>query len=451
MKQYGNKREVMLLKNKEYKALALVSFLLLAMTFASLPARAEGPARPVGYYVDAALSGNPSLGSMSQRIEMKRNEALRAGALDDPKLWFALSNVPTGSWSLREEDMTGKEIGLSQMLPYPGKRDRAVQMAAREKEQAEFELAEIRNMLRADVKMAYAELSTVRAQAELVRRTRAILEQVVEVSREMFAVGKGRQPDVLRGQIEYQKMREMLLTRENREKVLSIRLNTLSALPPGEPVPAIDNLLELPVSLDARALREIYLAERPARRAVQARIGKGEIGILQADSGHQPDFEVSASYMQREAMPDGTGRSDLVSAMVSMTLPVWGKGKIDPGIRAMTAEREMAVRDLETLDNEAANTIEGGLSSLGNFAAVAKLYRTTLIPQAEQAVLSNLEAYRVGKVDFPMLMDSLMAELAFRRDYIGMVGEMHMAKARLEAAVGKELDGAAPAPGGEGR
>ncbi len=451
MKQYGNKREVMLLNNKENKALPLVLFLLFAMTFASLPAGAEGPPRPVGYYVDAALSGNPSLGSMSQRIEMKRNEALRAGALDDPRLWVALSNVPTGSWSLREEDMTGKEIGLSQMLPYPGKRDRAVQMAAREKEQAEFDLAEIRNMLRADVKMAYAELSMVRAQAELVRRTRAILEQVVEVSREMLAVGKGRQPDVLRGQIEYQKMREMLLMRENREKVLSIRLNTLSALPPGEPVPAIDNLLELPVSLDARALREIYLAERPARRAVQARIGKGEIGILQADSGHQPDFEVSASYMQREAMPDGTGRSDLVSAMVSMTLPVWGKGKIDPGIRAMTAEREMAVRDLETLDNEAANTIEGGLSSLGNFAAVANLYRTTLIPQAEQAVLSNLEAYRVGKVDFPMLMDSLMAELGFRRDYIGMVGEMHMAKARLEAAVGKELDGAAPAPGGEGR
>ena len=33
---------------------------------------------------------------------------------------------------------------------------------------------------------------------------------------------------------------------------------------------------------------------------------------------------------------------------------------------------------------------------------MAKLYRTTLIPQAEQSVQSNLEAYRVGKIDFPM-------------------------------------------------
>jgi hypothetical protein len=162
----------------------------------------------VGYYVDAALSGYPSLASMRQRIAMKRNEAIRAGALDDPKGWVAISNVPVRNWSFREEDMTGKEIGLSQMIPYPGKRGHASRIVEKEKEQAEFELAEMRNMLRADVKMAYAELSTVRAQAKVVRQLRAVLDQVVQISTDMFAVGKGRQPDVLRGQVEFQKMRD---------------------------------------------------------------------------------------------------------------------------------------------------------------------------------------------------------------------------------------------------
>ena len=410
-------------------------------------ARAEEPPRPVSYYTDAALSGYPSLASMRQRITMKRNEAIRAGALDDPKGWIALSNVPVRSLSFREEDMTGKEIGLSQMFPYPGKRDHAVQIVTLEKEQVEFELEEMRNMLRADVKMAYAELSSVRAQADLVRRSRAVLEQVVDVSREMLAVGKGRQPDVLRGQIEYQKMREMLLMLENRERVLSIRLNTLAALPPGDPVPAIDPLAEFPSAYDPLVLQSIYREERPARKAVKARIGKGTIGVLHAEHEGRPDFEVSASYMQRDAMPDGTKRPDMFSAMVSMTLPIWRKGKIEPGIRAMTAEKEMAIRDEETLDAEAANAIGGSIASLSNFAAVAKLYRTTLIPQAEQSVQSNVEAYRVGTIDFPMMMDSLMSELGFRREYVGMVGEMHMAKARLEAAVGRELDGDAPVPG----
>jgi len=428
-----------------------ILFFLLAISIASpwvSPVRAEGPPRPVGYYVDAALANHPSLASMKQRIVTKQNETVRAGALADPKAWIGLVNVPTDTWSLSEEDMTGKEIGISQMLPYPGKRDNSSRIVAREEEQVEFELAEMRNMLRADVKMAYAELSAVRAQAEVVRQVRAVLEQIVEVSREMFAVGKGSQADILRGQVEFQKMREMLLMLENRQRVLSVRLNTLSVLLPGEPVPPLDNLAEFRLDLSADDLRKIYVEDRPARKAVEARIRRGDLLVQQAEYEGKPEFEVAASYMQRNKMPDGTNRPDMVSAMVSMTLPVWRKGKVDPGIRAMAAEKEMAIRDEEALDNESANVIGSSLSSVENFRSVATLYRTTLIPQAEQSVESNLEAYRVGKIDFPMLMDSVMTVLNFRKEYLGMVGEMHMTKARLEAAVGRELDGAAPNPGG---
>jgi outer membrane protein TolC len=427
-----------------------IPFFLLAISIATSwasPLRAEEPPRPVNYYVDAALANNPALASMKARIAGKENEAVRAGALADPKAWIGLVNVPTNTWSLREEDMTGKEIGISQMLPYPGRRENNSGIVVMEKDQSEFELAEMRNMLRADVKMAYAELSTVRAQAEVVRQVRAVLEQIVEVSREMFAVGKGSQADVLRGQVEFQKMREMLLMLENRQRVLSIRLNTLSALPPEEPVLPLESLAEFRPNFSADQLRTIYLEDRPARKAIQAKIRKGDLLVAQAEYEGKPDFEVSASYMQRDNAPDGMKRSDMVSAMVSMTLPVWRKGKVDPGIRAMAAEKEMAVREQETLDNETANGIGSALSSLGNFGSVATLYRTTLIPQAEQSEQANLEAYRVGKIDFPMLMDSVMTVLNFRKEYLGMVGEMHTTKARLEATVGRELDGAAPAPG----
>jgi len=44
-------------------------------------------------------------------------------------------------------------------------------------------------------------------------------------------------------------------------------------------------------------------------------------------------------------------------------------------------------------------------------------------------------------------MDVVMAILSFRREYAAMVGDLHMEKARLEAAVGRELDGVAPNPG----
>ena len=98
---------------------------------------------PVSYYVDAALANNPSLASMKQRIAAKGNEAVRTGALPDPKAWIGVSNIPTNTWSFSEEDMTGKEFGISQMLPYPGQRENAAKIVEREKEQVEFELAEM--------------------------------------------------------------------------------------------------------------------------------------------------------------------------------------------------------------------------------------------------------------------------------------------------------------------
>ena len=403
-------------------------------------ARAEEPVEPVHRYIDAAFAGNPSLDGMRERIRMKENAAIKAGALDDPKLRMGIVNVPTRSWDFREEDMTGKEIGISQMFPWPGMRKTRTEMVLREKEEAEFVLEEMRSTLRSEIKMTYSELASVRKQIEAVRRSQEVLKDIVGVTEEIYAVGKGSQPDVLRGQLEYGRIREMRIGLENREQVLSMRLNTLAALPADRPVPPLGDLPEISLPYGQADLVGIYEAERPARKAIQARAHRGDSSIRMANLAGKPEFEVSVSYMQRDAMPDGTKRSDMVSSMVSMTLPIWRKGKVEPGIREMEAEKRMAGRDLANLDLETSNLIGRSLATMKSRREAAVLYRTTLIPQAEQSFQATAESYRVGKTDFPMLMDSVMAILSFRREYAATVGDLNMEKSRLEAAVGRELE-----------
>jgi len=96
---------------------------------------------------------------------------------------------------------------------------------------------------------------------------------------------------------------------------------------------------------------------------------------------------------------------------------------------------------VESLDLETSILIGRSLSTLESRRQAAVLYRTTLIPQAEQSFQATAESYRVGKTDFPMLMDSVMAILSFRREYAATVGDLTIEKTRLEAAVGRELDG----------
>jgi len=403
-------------------------------------ARAEEPMEPVHRYIDAAFANNPSLDGMRERIRMKENAAIKAGALDDPKLRMGILNVPTKSWDFREEDMTGKEIALSQMFPWPGMRKTRTEMVLREKEEAEFVLEEMRSTLRSEIKMTYSELASVRKQIEAVRRSQDVLKDIVGVTEEIYAVGKGSQPDVLRGQLEYGRIREMRIGLENREQVLSVRLNTLAALPADRPVPPLEDLPEISLPYGQADLVGIYEAERPARKAVQARAHRGDSSIRMANLAGKPEFEVSVSYMQRDAMPDGTKRSDMVSSMVTMTLPIWRNAKTEPGIREMEAEKRMAGRDLANLDLETSNLIGRSLATMKSRREAAVLYRTTLIPQAEQSFQATAESYRVGKTDFPMLMDAVTAILSFRREYAATVGDLNMEKFRLEAAVGRELE-----------
>lgn len=422
------------------RAFPAVLALLAVWWAAGALAAGEAPA-PSSFYVEEALSKNPSLAAMEERIRMQENAEIRAGALDDPKARIGVANLPVRSWSFREQEMTGKEVGLSQMFPFPGKLGLKREIAGREVEQSVHDLEEMRNMLRAEIRMAYAELSSVRRQAEVVRRTREVLRDIVGVTQESYSVGRGSQPDVLRGQVESGKMREMLLSLENREKVFSLRLNTLAALPPERPVGELEELGEFSLPERLEDLLAVYREERPARKALLARVDRGEALVEMAKREYWPDLEVSVSYMQRDAMPDGTGRSDMLSSMVMVNLPLWRRQKLDPQVREMTAEREMAARELEALDLSAGNEIGRILADLANRAEVAALYRTTLIPQAEQSFRANAESYQVGKIDFPMLMDSVMTVLSFRREYLATVGEMHRERARLSAAVGKEIHG----------
>ena len=425
---------------KKIVTLGRILFLLLATAF-PWKAVAEEVPFPVSRYVEAALADNPSLDSMRERIRMKENAAIKAGALDDPKLRVGVNSLPVRSLDFREEDMTTKEIGLSQMFPWPGVRKTRTEMVLREKEEAEFVLEEMRSTLRSEIKMTYSELASVRKQIEAVRRSQDVLKDIVGVTEEIYAVGKGSQPDVLRGQLEYGRIREMRIGLENREQVLSVRLNTLAALPADRPVPSLEDLPEISLSYGQADLVGIYEAERPARKALQARVHRSDSSIRMANLAGKPEFEVSASYMQRDAMPDGTKRPDMFSSMVSMTLPVWRKGKIEPGIREMEAEKRMAGRELANLDLETSNSIGRSLATMKSRREAAVLYRTTLIPQAEQSFQATSESYRVGKTDFPMLMDAALAILTFRREYAATVGDLTIEKTRLEAAVGRELDG----------
>jgi outer membrane protein TolC len=68
-----------------------------------------------------------------------------------------------------------------------------------------------------------------------------------------------------------------------------------------------------------------------------------------------------------------------------------------------------------------------------------ELYKTTFLPQAEQAFKVIEVSYRSGKEDFLMLLDSERALLDFQIDYYKSFSEYYQNLAELERISGVEL------------
>jgi outer membrane protein, heavy metal efflux system len=77
--------------------------------------------------------------------------------------------------------------------------------------------------------------------------------------------------------------------------------------------------------------------------------------------------------------------------------------------------------------------------SLTRSRSLARLYRTTVLPQAEATVASALAAYRVGGVDFMTLLDDRMTVNRYRQELFTLDADEGKAWAELEMLVGRAL------------
>jgi outer membrane protein TolC len=68
-----------------------------------------------------------------------------------------------------------------------------------------------------------------------------------------------------------------------------------------------------------------------------------------------------------------------------------------------------------------------------------KLYKTTLLPQAQLTVDSATAAYEVGTVDFLSLLTNLTNLITLESQYYDEVARHEEAIVRLEPIMGKEL------------
>ena len=424
-------------------ATAIVGVALLATVLGN-PAHAQDrgaqPATPaLAALVAEALQNNPELRAAAKESEAAGERVRPAGALEDPMLEAGLINVPIQPWRLNREDMTMKMLGLSQKLPYPGKRALREQVAAKDAESAKYGLGEASNRVVREVKLAYFDLALTDQTVRLLKSNRQILEQFLRIAESRYAVGQAAQAEVLKAQTQLGRMSEELLRMERERPVTEAELARLL----GRRASVAPVAVELPglrdISLDLETLEAAALSERPQLLGLQSMIDRSARALDLARKEAQPDFDLRFSYGQREQDLAGMPREDVVSFTVAMNLPVWRKDKIEPRIAEAQAMREQALAMQQAQQNEVRAKLRQQVAISEQSRKSVRLYESAILPQARLAVEAALAAYQVSRVDLLMLLDSQMTLFSYEISRARELANFNKALAEIELLAGKQM------------
>lgn len=389
--------------------------------------------------IQEALASNPDLQSAENSWHASLAQIPQAGALPDPVLSFNLMNLPVSSFAFDQEPMTGKQVGIMQMFPFPGKQGLKEDIAREGAAVSEARYRELRNQLIKNVKTTYYDLFLVNKSLETVRKNSDILQEFVRIAETKYSVGGGLQQDVLRAQVELSKMTDRQINLRKQREGVEARLNALLNRPVAAPAghPAAVEFSTFPFSLDS--LKSLAEHHRPLLQAWEATVRQRDEQVRLARKAYLPDFSLGVAYTQRDVLQSGMGGADFLSGMLSVKVPLYFRRKQSRQVEESRYHQISAQRQYQEVLNRVYAGIDASLAGVQNNERLINLYESGIIPQAGQALNSAIAGYQTDKVDFLTLLTNQINLFNFELDYYRVLSEQRKGIAELEALTGSEL------------
>ncbi len=420
---------------------------MLALTAVDPPAAAQEPKAPppdpvLEALVSEALARNPDLMAAQASIAAARQRPEQASALPDPMVSMAYTN---DGWapSLGRMPMTTLALMASQNLPWPGKRRLRADIATRDADIVEQQLARARLSVTAEVKRAYFGLLLARELQSLAREQRGLWQDIEVVVRSRYAVGQGAQQDVLRVQVEVTRIEQRLIDQDTEIQLRCAELSRLLARtfePPAEPSIrlTLHPLTESQIDLLDRAR-----AVSPELAAARLAIDRDRLALSLAQKALKPDFTVQASFMDRG------GLDPVWLAGVGINVPFNRKAR-----QSAIAEADLTIkagqRGLESLDLLLRLRTEERYRRIVSDEKTVAIYDQGIVLQDRMTLESAIASYQGGTVPFASVLEAMTTLASDRWTRATLVADHEILAASLEEA-GLDATPGMPAQAGSTR
>ena len=290
------------------------------------------------------------------------------------------------------------------------------------------------------VKQAYFTLAFLDRAIEITAKNEALLKDFVRIAQTKYAVGRGVQQDVLKAQVSRSGLMDQLLVLKSKRRLTEARLNLVLNRPPQEQVGIPGKVVLTPFEMPLEKIQQAALDNRPLLKGIDRTIQQWAASENLASRQYWPDFNFSFGYRQRAFMlGDPVAASDFLSFGIGMNLPIYRGRKQRQQVLEAQAKSRMAEAQREAARQRVLFQVQTIYLRIKQHREEAELFKTAILPQAQQSLESAMAGYQVDKVDFLTLLDNQLTLFSFEIDYFRHVIGHEKQISELEAVIGMRL------------
>jgi outer membrane protein TolC len=183
-------------------------------------------------------------------------------------------------------------------------------------------------------------------------------------------------------------------------------------------------------------MERLAMEHRPELAGLRKGIGKARDQALATRLAMKPDFTVALGYM---LMPTGSASRNAYMAELTMNLPGLNRERHDGEAKQADGATAVAQADLEARTTTVFLEVRQAQIAIAAAEKRTKVYRNTLLPQAEAAFKAATAAYQNNRAEFSSLIESQNLLLDIQTALYKAAADRDTGLAELERAIGTAL------------
>lgn len=342
--------------------------------------------------LDRAERSAPSLQASALRVDAARAASRAAGRLPDPKLSVGIDNFPVSgppAGRFDADDMTMARIGVMQDVPNAARRRAEAAGATAEIGVAQAEAEFQRRNVRVATALAWIELAYAERRLAELDKLVGGLKGLWDAQPASIASGASRPAAGL----EPKRLQAVFADRRSELVAAVAKARAELSRWTGDPAPTASGGAPH-FQIQPAALRG-GLERHPSLLTAEAGERRAAAEVDAARAARRPDWGFEVSYGRRDPM-----FGDMVSAGVTMSLPLFQSTRQEPLVAARVADRNRARIEREDRRRALAAGLEADLADHVMHHDQWRRSVEVLVPTAEQRAHLEVVSYGAGRAAF---------------------------------------------------